>query len=171
MISTLRYAVYQREISSVRDEVGNARDYMCIMQERKPGKYLLRLSVGEEVLNVPMPSMLLQPLVGNAIKHGFSHMKKSPLIILIRGRMNGSRCILEVIDNGAGMSERKLIETVEHMKEERISEMSKQGIGLQNIFQRMKLTYGQDFSFTIESREGFYTLVQISFPMTISQHS
>lgn len=171
LISTLRYAVYQREISSVRDEVGNARDYMCIMQERKPGKYLLRLSVGEEVLNVPMPSMLLQPLVGNAIKHGFSHMKKSPLIILIRGRMNGSRCILEVIDNGAGMSERKLIETVEHMKEERISEMSKQGIGLQNIFQRMKLTYGQDFSFTIESREGFYTLVQISFPMTISQHS
>lgn len=171
LISTLRYAVYQREISTVRNEVGNASDYMCIMRERKPGKYLLRISVQEEVLDAQMPSMLLQPLVGNAVKHGFSCTKKPPLIILIRGVRKGSRCILEVIDNGAGMSEKKLMETLAHMKEERPAEVSGRGIGLQNIFQRMKLTYGQDYSFSIESKEGFYTRVQIDFPMTIPQQS
>ena len=106
-------------------------------------------------LDVVIPSMLLQPLVENSIKHGLSPKIEGGTIFL-RSRVTHSRLIIEVEDDGVGMGGAQLEES---------SSWSGMGIGMANISERLQVLYGDTARMTIDSHEGKGTLIRIRLPL------
>jgi two-component system LytT family sensor kinase len=107
-------------------------------------------------LDTMVPSMLLQPLVENSIKHGLSS-KIDGGSIYLRSRLTDSHLIVEVEDDGVGMGSASLIE--------RPSGLGGTGIGMANVAERLKVLYGDTARMTIDSREGKGTLVRLRLPV------
>src|SRR5215831_8787759 len=118
-----------------------------------------KLQVVKEVdpasLDVVVPSMLLQPLVENSIKHGLSPKIEGGSIYL-RSRVTSSRLIIEVEDDGVGMGGAQLEES---------SSWAGMGIGMANISERLQVLYGDTARMTIDSHEGKGTLIRIRLPL------
>jgi two-component system, LytTR family, sensor kinase len=106
-------------------------------------------------LDVVVPSMLLQPLVENSIKHGLSPKVEGGSIYL-RSRVSDSRLIIEVEDDGVGMGGAQLEES---------SSWAGMGIGMANISERLQVLYGNTARMTIDSHEGKGTLIRIRLPL------
>src|SRR5882757_8627778 len=102
-----------------------------------------------------VPSMLLQPIVENCLKHGLASKLEGGRIQL-RSTNRDGRLHIEIEDNGAGISEEKM----PHVYVE--------GIGLSNVRERLRVLYGADFRLEIESRPGEGTLIRIDIPELIS---
>ena len=105
-------------------------------------------------LDVMVPSMLLQPLVENSIKHGLSSMVEGGSIYL-RSRLADSGLVIEVEDDGVGMAATQQVE----------SSGRGAGIGMANISERLQVLYGDTARMTIDSQEGKGTLVRIRLPL------
>jgi len=112
-------------------------------------------------LDVVIPTMLLQPLVENSIKHGLSPKIEGGSIHL-RSRLTDSRLIIEVEDDGVGMGGAHLEET---------SSWTGMGIGMANISERLQVLYGDTARMTIDSHEGKGTLIRIRLPLIESDSS
>jgi len=120
------------------------RDKLHVVKELDPAS-----------LDVVVPSMLLQPLVENSIKHGLSPKVEGGSIYL-RSRVSDARLIIEVEDDGVGMGGAQLRES---------SHWSGMGIGLANVSERLQVLYGDTARMTIDSREGKGTLIRIRLPL------
>jgi two-component system, LytTR family, sensor kinase len=120
------------------------RDKLRVVKELDPAS-----------LDVVVPSMLLQPLVENSIKHGLGPKVEGGSIYL-RSRLTDSRLIIEVEDNGVGMGGAQLEES---------SSWSGMGIGMANISERLQVLYGDTARMTIDSQEGKGTLIRIRLPL------
>ena len=112
-------------------------------------------------LDVVIPTMLLQPLVENSIKHGLSPKVEGGSIHL-RSRLTDSRLIIEVEDDGVGMGGARLEES---------SSWTGMGIGMANISERLQVLYGDTARITIDSQEGKGTLIRIRLPLIESDSS
>jgi two-component system LytT family sensor kinase len=126
------------------------RDKLRVVKELDPAS-----------LDVVVPSMLLQPLVENCIKHGLSPKVEGGSIYL-RSRLTDSRLIIEVEDDGVGMGGAQLEES---------SSRSGMGIGMANISERLQVLYGDTARMTIDSHEGKGTLIRIRLPLIESTSS
>jgi two-component system, LytTR family, sensor kinase len=109
-------------------------------------------------LDVMVPSMLLQPLVENSIKHGLSPKVEGGSIYL-RSRVTDTRLVIEVEDDGVGMGGPQL---------EGSSSWTGMGIGMANISERLHVLYGDTARMTIDSHEGKGTLIRIRLPLVES---
>ena len=109
-----------------------------------------------ESLDVMVPSMLLQPLVENSIKHGLSS-KIDGGSIYLRSRLSDSHVTIEVEDDGVGMGSVQLME--------RPSGFGEGGIGMANVAERLKVLYGETARMTIDSPNGTGTLVRLRLPV------
>ncbi|MGH9512255.1 MAG: sensor histidine kinase [Terriglobales bacterium] len=107
-------------------------------------------------LEVMIPSMLLQPLVENSIKHGLSS-KIAGGRIYLRSRMADDHLIIEVQDDGVGMGSAILLE--------KPTGLGGTGIGMANVAERLKVLYGDAAKMTIDSPEGNGTLVRLLLPV------
>jgi two-component system LytT family sensor kinase len=106
-------------------------------------------------LDVVVPSMLLQPLIENSIKHGLSPKIEGGSIYL-RSRVANARLVIEVEDDGVGIGKTQL---------ENSGYWSGTGIGMANISERLQVLYGDTARMTIDSQEGKGTLVRIRLPL------
>ncbi len=109
----------------------------------------------EDTLEAFVPSMLLQPIVENCLKHGLAPKIEGGKIQLRTTNRDG-RLHIEIEDNGVGISEEKM----PHVYVE--------GIGLSNVRERLRVFYGADFLLEIESRPGEGTLIRIDIPELVS---
>src|SRR5436853_857337 len=107
-------------------------------------------------LDTMVPSMLLQPLVENSIKHGLSS-KIDGGSIYLRSRLTNSHLIIEIEDDGVGMGAANLLEQP--------TGLGGTGIGIANVAERLKVLYGQTARMTIDSHEGKGTLVRLRVPV------
>jgi two-component system LytT family sensor kinase len=113
-------------------------------------------------LDVMVPSMLLQPLVENSIKHGLSS-KIDGGSIYLRSLLTDSLLTVEVEDDGVGMGAAQLLE--------RPTGLGEGGIGMANVAERLKVLYGDTAKMTIDSRNGTGTLVRLRLPVLPSDIS
>jgi two-component system LytT family sensor kinase len=120
------------------------RDKLHVVKELDPAS-----------LDIVVPSMLLQPLIENSIKHGLAPKVEGGSIFL-RSRVTDSRLIIEVEDDGVGMGSAQLEES---------SSWTGMGIGMANISERLQVLYGDTARMTIDSHEGKGTLVRIRLPL------
>src|ERR1700751_2873368 len=113
-------------------------------------------------LDVMVPSMLLQPLVENSIKHGLSSKIEGGSIYL-RSRLSDSQLIIEVEDDGVGMGAANFLE--------KPSGLGGSGIGMANVAERLKVLYGDTARMTIDSNDGRGTLVRLRLPLLQSDET
>jgi two-component system LytT family sensor kinase len=111
--------------------------------------------VEELTLEKLIPSMLLQPIIENSLKHGLAPKIDGGKIQLRTSTRNG-RLQIEIEDNGVGISEEKM----PHVYVE--------GIGLSNVRERLRVLYGTDFELNIESKPGEGTLIKIEIPEIVA---
>ena len=141
----------------LREEVEFIDDYLDIEVVRfGPDKLQVIKELEPGSLDVMVPSMLLQPLVENSIKHGLSSKIEGGGIYL-RSRLSDSRVVIEVEDNGVGMGAAQFLEPP--------SGLGGTGIGMANVAERLKVFYGDTAKMTIDSFEGKGTLVRIRLPV------
>ena len=112
-------------------------------------------AIDDESLEAFVPSMLLQPIVENCLKHGLAP-KLDGGRIQLRATNRDGRLHIEIEDNGVGISEEKM----PHVYVE--------GIGLSNVRERLRVLYGADFRLAIESRTGEGTVIRIDIPELVS---
>jgi two-component system LytT family sensor kinase len=121
------------------------RDKLHVVKELEPAS-----------LDVVVPSMLLQPLVENSIKHGLAP-KIDGGTIHLRSRLSEARLVVEVEDDGVGMGAAQLLEPP--------SGMGGSGIGMANVAERLKVLYGDAAKMVINVAPGGGTLVQLTLPI------
>jgi two-component system LytT family sensor kinase len=137
--------------SALREELSFIDDYLSIEVVRFGDKLKFEKEVDADTLDMLVPSMLLQPLIENCVKHGLSSKVEGGTIRL-RSRRLDARLLLSVEDDGVGIPESKLATLLE------------QGIGVSNVSERLKVLFGNDHKMHIESRPGNGTRIQIEIP-------
>jgi two-component system LytT family sensor kinase len=142
----------QENLASLRDELQFIEDYLAIEVVRFGDKLKFERDVEPRALDMMVPSMVLQPIVENSIKHGLSPKVEGGRI-RIASSVVGNRLLITVEDDGLGIDETKLL----HLFEQ-------QGIGISNVNERLKVLYGNEFRLTIQSTPGNGTRTEIELP-------
>ncbi|HEY0784841.1 MAG TPA: histidine kinase [Acidobacteriaceae bacterium] len=140
-----------------REELNFTEDYLGIEVVRFGAE---KLRVVKEIepgtLELPVPSMLLQPLVENSIKHGLEP-RISGGTITLRSRLEGATLVIEVEDDGVGIAPDRALRSG-------VLEQKGTGIGMRNVRERLEVLYGNDAVFEVTSRPGRGTLVTMHVP-------
>ncbi|HEX3879214.1 MAG TPA: histidine kinase [Bryobacteraceae bacterium] len=137
--------------TTLREELSFIDDYLSIEVVRFGDKLRFEKDVAQDTLDMLVPSMLLQPLVENSIKHGLS-TKVEGGSIRIAATRTGSRLNLVVEDDGIGIPESKLQRLLDS------------GIGVTNVNERMKVLFGGEYRMWVESQPGHGTRVMLEVP-------
>jgi two-component system LytT family sensor kinase len=146
----------QIHFAPLKQELEFIDDYLDIEVVRFGGdKLRIRKEIEPETLDMVMPSMILQPLVENAIRHGIAPKIEGGTITLRAWRRNG-KLRFEVSDDGVGIANGRSHEVFES------------GIGISNVRERLKVLYGQDFHLTIDSQPGKGTSITFEIPELIT---
>ena len=164
----------QQEYFSIRQERDNINNYMKVQQFRFNNKFDYSFEVDEDILDKYMvPRMVLQPLVENAIMHGLER-KVDGGWIKARVFITERRLMMEVIDNGAGISEERLEFLWEMMKKKPseygiFEKAGHTGIALININSRIKLSFGDQYGIYINSIPYIRTTSELVLPLLINR--
>jgi len=136
----------------LREELAFIDDYLDIEVARFGRDNLdIVKEIGADTLEIFIPSMLLQPVVENSLKHGLGPKLEGGKIHLRTSNRDG-RLHIEIQDNGVGISEEKM------------PDVYVEGIGLSNVRERLRVLYGDDFRLDIQSHEGQGTIIHIDVP-------
>jgi two-component system, LytTR family, sensor kinase len=136
---------------TLREELESIDEYLDIEVVRFGPQLKVDKQISEDTLDVIVPSMILQPLVENSIKHGLSR-KVGGGRITITTLIRDGHTIIEVIDDGLGMSEERLEHAVGG------------GIGLSNVNERLRTIYGANYQLKLTSVPGKGTRAAVEIP-------
>lgn len=142
---------------SLREEVHLARSFISIMNYRTDKGAIFAPAVPEELRNIQVPRLILQPLMGNAFFHGFAD-REDGCRIELRAYLRKEALCIEVTDNGDGISAPRLEELASWTYH---SGGTHHGIGLKNVRQRLQILYGGSSGVEVESKEGGSTTVRL----------
>jgi two-component system sensor histidine kinase YesM len=155
----LTYTMRQDEaIVTIRDELDYLNVYMALQEIRYHDQIRLDVEVPEAILDCEIVKFTLQPIIENGILHG----KRFPLHIRINGEVNEDLLLLEIVDNGVGLSE-EMIQSVEEQMNQPHAKFS--GIGMRNVHDRLRLEFGDDYGITMESAPGQGVKVTLRLPV------
>lgn len=159
----MRYSLnFSKEMVTLREEIKYLESYLSIQNRRFGDRISLKIEA-EDVMDYLIPKLILQPLIENSFEHGLMN-KPGDWIIKLKGTMtNDNDLILEVKDNGRGISPEKLEKIrkeLENNAEEALGTAAH--IGLCNVNSRVKLKFpGEQYGISISSIEGEGTIVQV----------
>ncbi|HZG55256.1 sensor histidine kinase [Paenibacillus sp.] len=164
LIVILTFSIDKKtELVSLEEELDTLRAYVQILKVRYGDTFRFEVDVPAAHLDYAVPKMLLQPLVENALFHGLATNEAG--VIAIASRRVGDELVLTVADNGIGMTESKLRSILDGSGGERRSRRGGlNGIGLTNIDERLKLSYGEEYGLRIRSAPGEGTVVELALP-------
>jgi two-component system LytT family sensor kinase len=146
----------QDHFVTLREELASIDEYLDIECVRFGPQLTVRKEIAAETTHVLVPSMILQPLVENSIKHGLSR-KVGGGEITIRSRRSATGTTIEVIDNGLGI------------REAATSPEESSGIGLRNVRERLSVIYGSSAHLHLDSEPGRGTCARIDIPDLIER--
>ena len=136
---------------TLREELEAIDEYLDIESVRFGPKLRIEKAISPDSLDLVVPSMILQPLVENSIKHGLSR-KVGEGRLIIRARRERGSALIEVEDNGLGVSE------------ERLDRAMLGGIGLRNVNERLRVIYGANYGVRLDSVPGKGTRASLEIP-------
>ena len=162
MADFFRYNVKKSsETVKLSEEIELVDSYMYILNVRFAGEMLFEKDIDESLLNVMVPSMIIQPLVENSIKYGIKDLEPGEgKVTLSVYREDGYACI-RVSDNGIGTDEEIIEKIMNH--EKKPSET--RGVGITNVMSRLDLYYNNKEVFEMKSRKNEGTHVTIKIPL------
>lgn len=145
-LSTLLHANFQRidTMITLEEDIMLIHSYMAIQNIRFNNRFALQVDIPEELRDCLIPSLILQPIVENAVKHGLE-MRSGPGEVRVNGRAEGETLLLSIEDNGIGVSP--------EMEEKLNSDQLVGGhIGFQNVRRRIELYFGAGYTAEIHRR-------------------
>jgi two-component system, LytTR family, sensor kinase len=140
---------------TLREELESIDEYLDIEVIRFGPQLSVEKQISSDTLDIIVPSMILQPLVENSIKHGFSRKIGGGRIVIRSVRQNG-HAIIEVEDDGLGMSG------------DRLDTALTDGIGLSNVNERLSVIYGATYTVKITSVPNLGTIIRLEIPDMVS---
>ena len=159
----LRALLHDREaFVPLGEELAFTDDYLDIEVVRFGEKLRVVKEIAEETLDVVVPSMLLQPLIENSIKHGLEP-RISGGTVTLRSRIVDGQLLLEVEDDGVGVEPGGPVTAP-------VSGLVREGsgIGMQNVRERLQVLYGDEAQVEMVSRPGRGTRVRLMMPVSSS---
>jgi two-component system LytT family sensor kinase len=141
------------------EELNFTDDYLDIEVVRfGRDKLKVEKEIDPRTLDIMVPSILLQPLIENSIKHGLEPRINGGTVT-VRSHLNGDRVLIEVADDGVGMGGRPADAL----------HRSGNGIGMKNVKERLEVLYGDQAQFNVVSNPGRGTMVSIEIPVTLPE--
>ncbi len=137
----------------LRDELAFIEDYLSIEMVRFGDKLRFEKEVEPGLQDLQIPSMLLQPLVENSVKHGLAGKVEGGLVRVTARRAGEDRLVLSVEDNGVGIEEEQLAGLLD-----------RGGIGVRNVNERLQVLFGNGYRLAVQSRPGEGTRTEIDLP-------
>jgi two-component system sensor histidine kinase YesM len=147
-----------QNIIPLPNEIEHARNYLLIQKMRFGDSFSYTIDVEPGLEKYFVVKLILQPLVENSIGHG---MKEGEVgRISIRAFSDGDFIKFEIKDNGYGMTPEKVDELVKSLDDDTVY----QGVGLKNVYQRIRIYYGEKANLLIQSEEDVGTTITIVIP-------
>lgn len=165
IIRLLRFTVKNvNKMIPLKEELAYIRDYVTIQKIRYEDAFQVEYEVTPEAEAFYITCFVLQPFVENSILHGMD-ISKNTGKISIRAFVEENVLNVTVKDNGIGMSQEVLQSLKDKISNNRLEEYKGfNGVGVTNIILRMKMTYGEAFSYEFQSEEGRGTAVILKIP-------
>ncbi|TAH70002.1 MAG: HAMP domain-containing protein [Anaerolineaceae bacterium] len=162
----LRYSMkWVSKNVTVAEEIEYIKNYLALINLRFDYEIYLSLNMPEVMYYQEIPKMSLQPIIENAIYHGIEDIAEDTNIY-IKGNIHNGYCTIEITDAGRGMTDdevRRLQKKIDG-ELETIS-CSGHGIGLKNVQDRIKISFGDDYGISIASKKNCYTKVVVKIPL------
>ena len=143
----------EKQLIPLHEELDYLKDYLDIEQERFHDRLTVKYEIEDALLPVYVPSLLLQPLAENAIKHGVSTLEEAGEIT-IKAYQQGKNASISMVNTVASDSPQAKHST---------------GIGLSNLKKRLEQLYEEDFEFT-QSQSATQFIVNITLPIEAHEH-
>lgn len=156
----LRATIKQNSFITIEEELKTIKNYLLIQKYRFGEKINVDIRINEELNDIIIPNFLLQPLVENAIIHGFEPKISNGNLIINIDKMD-EFVYFEVIDDGVGISK----EMMEEIYKESNDSNLKSFIGLKNVYKRLKIYFGDKSSLKIESKVDEGTKIHFKIPL------
>lgn len=150
---------------SIADSLLHASTYLEVVNYRRAHPIRMETDIAFAADRYQLPRLTLQPILENAVRHGFAGEETADRLIRITGRLLGdARLCLCVEDNGQGMSQEQLSALQSSLAQE---DAIQESIGLRNVNQRCRLCYGEAYGLDVESRPGYGTRVTLIIPADV----
>lgn len=169
MAKILKYNLSSENTATVAQEVAMIEAYLYIQSIRYYNSFSYNVSVDESIMNFTIMRFFLQPIVENAVIHGFSNnfLKGT---INISGFRQDDCVVFKIEDTGIGIPPNILIQIKKELENAAVklknsSDETTNGIGLSNINSRIALFYGEDYGITINSAVNNGTIVTVKLPI------
>lgn len=150
-----------KDIISLKEEVLHVRSYLEIQQVRYQDILNYEIDVPEELGRYLIPKITIQPLVENALYHGIKNKRGSGKI-QIRGRRQEETLVIEIADDGIGISKERLWQVNDGIQKKVLT--GKDIYGLYNVNERIRLNFGEKYGINIQSTYGEGTVVRVLLP-------
>ena len=161
----LRYNITtMNEMATIRSEMEYMQYYIDIQNSRYQNQIQLCCEVEEGLEEYQIIKLLIQPAVENAVFHGLCKSVKFPKRIKIKVYRAGKCCVIEVSDNGVGISPDALLEIRESLKLKYTDSKSSRSVGLRNVNERITLYYGSEYGMEIEPCAEVGVVVRLRLP-------
>lgn len=160
LANLLRYSLQSGQLETVpfEDELRVVNDYLALEQVRHEERLRVRLDVAPETLPLPIPPMLLQTLVENAVKYGISAQREGGEIAIIARRENGA-LRLEVTNPGS---------LAVSAPASRASSATSTGVGLKNAGERLRLLFGERATLKLRAATPQLVVAEAIIPLPIT---
>lgn len=161
-----RYLInWDDDVIPLNEEIKFLEEFFYIQKYRFEDEFEYNINIDERAKSYYLPKLIIQPVAENACVHGIesvSHVKKIDVCVTAAG----DKMIISVSDNGMGMSEQKIMQLKRMFNG---GEKLEDSIGLYNVYQRLCLYYGDNFTIDVQSVEGSGTKFVIAIPVRHSR--
>lgn len=154
----------EEEMVTIGKELEYIETYLTIQRMRYRDQLSYDFEIEPEIREEKIVKLTLQPLVENSIYHGIKYMEGGGNI-RVRGYKEEEDVVLEVEDNGAGMSKEICARLLDSMEEKE----GQKGLGVKNVQKRLKLYYGEKYGLSYESEVGVGTKVRVRIPSVLQE--
>ncbi len=151
-----------KNVITLAEEEQHIRSYLEIQQMRYRDLMDYDIAIPDHLKSFILPKLTLQPLVENALYHGLKNRRRKGFIHLT-GRAQNEALILEVVDDGPGMTEERLNEVRASLREGK-----REGFGLRTVHQRIQILFGGEYGLEVESLPDIGTRIIVTIPMKTS---
>lgn len=145
----------------LRDEIAYADAFIFILSKRYGSQLKIEKEIDQKLLDTPVPPLVFQPLMENAVEHGFEKNRERYIKMVVR--REESHICMEIINSGI-LSESDMAKIKKILDETAPGEKRGTHLGIMNVKERLKLLYGNEASFDITTRDGF-TVAHMSIPL------
>ncbi|WP_422659981.1 cache domain-containing sensor histidine kinase [Paenibacillus sp. EC2-1] len=160
----LRYSIKGGDEVSLGDELQIVEAYIRIHQLRFSDRFTYKQHCPEELMQLRIPKMIIQPVVENALTHGLETLATGGIVSIHVQQDDQGVLTVTISDNGSGIAPARLEELHNMLDSGDKDKVLKEHIGVANVHHRIHVKYGDPYGLSLRSEQGRGTEVTLSFP-------